>query len=93
METKKEKILKNLEPMFKEAEEKGLWFRSRYQDLWFSPSELKEKHSEGRFIWGKENWELRNPKELIKCHEVAIKSHNNEISNICDRISKERESK
>jgi hypothetical protein len=93
METKKEKILKSLEPMFKEAEEKGLWFNSKYQDLWYSPSELKEKQSEGRFIWGKENWELRNPKELIKEHERAIEYRNKEISNICDRISKERESK
>jgi hypothetical protein len=91
MENKKEKILKNLEPMFKEAKEKGLWFYCNYQDLWFSPSELRKAQSEGRFIWGEKNWRLRNPEELIKLHKSAVKNHNKEIELVRKRISGEKE--
>jgi len=58
-------ILKSLEPMFEKAEKEGLWFYCSYQDLWFKPQELKEKQSNGRFIWGSDNWELRHPFEKI----------------------------
>ncbi len=61
----KERVLKALEPMFKEAEENGLWFHSQYQDLWFSPASLAKAQAEGRFIWGAVNWDLRDPKEKL----------------------------
>jgi hypothetical protein len=51
--------------MFQEAEEKRLWFWSRYQDLWFSPAELRAQHQRGSFRWGHENWKLRDPTELL----------------------------
>ena len=89
--SKREEILDSLETMYNEAEEKGLWFHCSYQDLWFSPSELIKAQSEGRFIWGKKNWELRNPEELIKLHKSAIKNHNKEIELIRKRISGEKE--
>lgn len=47
-----EDLLANLEPMFREAEEKKLWFYCSYQSMWFSPQELRERHEEGRFVWG-----------------------------------------
>jgi hypothetical protein len=54
-------ILASLEPLFKEAEEKKLWFHCNYQDMWFSPKELRAAHAEGRLIWGPVNWRLRDP--------------------------------
>lgn len=56
-------ILKELEPLFKKAEKYGLWFYCNYQDLWFSPNELREEHKNGKFIWGSVNWKLRDPIE------------------------------
>jgi hypothetical protein len=57
-------VLKSLEPLFKEARERGLWFHCGYQDLWFPPDELeKVQTEEGRFIWGAVNWTLRHPNE------------------------------
>ena len=58
-------ILQSLEPLFRKAERECLWFRSPYQDLWFSPAELRANQANGRFIWGPENWELRDPIELV----------------------------
>jgi len=89
--SKRKEILDSLEPMYKEAEEKGLWFHCSYQDLWFSPSELRKAQSKGRFIWGKKNWKLRTPEELIKNHEIASKNHNKEIKLIRKRINGEKE--
>lgn len=56
---------KSLEPLFREAREKGLWFYSAYQALWFAPDELAAKQQAGLFRWGTQNWELRNPMERI----------------------------
>lgn len=63
MET--EDILETLEPLFEQAEKEGLWFYCPYQDLWFTPKELREKQANGRFIWGLPNWELKNPQKKI----------------------------
>ena len=38
---KKEKIIKSLKPMFEQAEKEKLFFYCSYQQLWFSPKELK----------------------------------------------------
>lgn len=62
----KESILKSLEPLFSQAEKEGLWFRSNYQHIELSPKELKVEHANGRFIWGFSNWNLFDPKTLLK---------------------------
>lgn len=45
---------------------KRLWLWCRYQDLWFSPDELKAANDDGRFIWSAVNWEMRSPAEHIE---------------------------
>jgi len=62
---KTEQILNELEPLYKRAKEEGLWFFSNYQQLWFSPKELRDYQSEGNFIWGACNWILRDPIEKL----------------------------
>jgi hypothetical protein len=59
-------ILQSLKPMFDKAERERLWFSSPYQQLWFSPGNLREAQSNGRFRWGSVNWELRDPRERVK---------------------------
>lgn len=59
------KVIESLEPLFKKAEEEGLWFFCSYQQLWFSPKQLRNAHSEGRFLWGALNWSLRDPQEKL----------------------------
>lgn len=68
-----QEIIESLRPLYAEAEEKGLWFCSRHQTLWFSPSELRQAQENGSFRWGAWNWELRDPKERLEelRHEIA----------------------
>ena len=62
----KNTIIKELVPMFAKARAEGLWFYCKYQDIWFSPSELKAENDKGRFILGSVNWTLRDPIERLK---------------------------
>lgn len=62
-ETERELILKSLEPLFETAERYGLLFYCSYQNLWFTPEELRKEQWKGRFIWGACNWKLRKPYE------------------------------
>ena len=83
----KQEILNNLEPLFKKAKEDGLWFYTRYYDLWFSPKELRENHKNEKFIWDAVNWELRDPMERIKQINNIIRNHIKEKENIYNRIN------
>lgn len=83
-------ILKDLQPMFAEAYEKGLWFYSTYQDMWFSPDELDEAQAEGRFIWGPSNWQLRHPNEKIQELEAIKVNIDKEIGDIRRRMTEQR---
>lgn len=62
----REEILNSLKPLFKKAETEKLAFYCSYQDMWFTPAELRECHAHGRFIWGLVNWRLRDPRERIE---------------------------
>ena len=48
-----------LEKFIDMAEAEGLVLHCHYQDLWFTPDELREENANGRFQWGPVNWELR----------------------------------
>ena len=87
MANKREEILKSLEPLFNEAEQKGLWFYCSYEQMWFTPKELKQMHSEDRFIWGEDNWELRNPNEGIRELETLKNNINGQIEGIKYKIN------
>jgi len=84
--TAKQIILKDLEPLFEKAESEGLWFNCMYQDLWFSPEELKALHKENRFIWSAVNWKLRDPQEKIKQLENQEFRINNEKNEFLTKI-------
>lgn len=61
-----QEILNGLEPLIQEAERKGLWLESTYQNIPFSPRELRTKNKNGEFVWGKVNWRLIDPKTLLR---------------------------
>lgn len=79
-------IINGMQPLYEKAEKEGLWFWSRYQDLWFSPSELKEAQGQGRFLWGYVNWELRDPKEKIAQLQRTKSTIDEEIERFKSRI-------
>ena len=57
--------MKELHELIDRAEQAGQWLRSPYQDLWFSPAELRDHIANGKFRWGVVNWELRDPTERM----------------------------
>lgn len=69
-----------------EAESKGLWLRCHYQDLWFSPKELRAAHADWRFWWGVVNWELRDPQELVAIQQKQIDYQVEELNRIKIRM-------
>lgn len=63
----REEILNGLEPMFEQAVREGMKFQSTYDpSFMLTPEQLREYHSEGKFIWGKVNWRLVPDLEKIK---------------------------
>jgi hypothetical protein len=75
----KEQIINSLKPLFKEAIKKKLWFYSNYQGFWISPKELKKQNDNGGFIWGPNNWQLRDPKEKTEELLMEIKDAKQEL--------------
>lgn len=58
-------IAQQLDEMIQTARAEGKWLWCRYQDIWFSPDQLKEQNRNGKFLWGPVNWTLRDPKERV----------------------------
>lgn len=79
-------IIASLEPMFHEAEEKGLWFYHRPSDgdeIWCSPGFLRKEQAAGRLIMAPEHWELRDPvgyMTLLVDKATALISEYNELA-------------
>lgn len=59
----RQQILDELEPMIQEAKEKQLMIQcnGRHREVRFYPHEFKEQLNDGKFIWGRCNWDLENP--------------------------------
>jgi hypothetical protein len=54
-------LAEELAGLIAEAESKGLWISSRYQELWFSPDELRRNNARGAFLWSRDNWKIADP--------------------------------
>jgi hypothetical protein len=74
-------------PLFEQAEREGLWFCCHYQDIWCSPSELREHHKNGRYRWGIINWELRKPAEHLAELERFAKTTSDNVAAFKKRIT------
>ena len=79
-------IIASLQPLFEEAEEKGLWFFHHSPDgeeLWMSPGFLKLRQAEGEHVMAPEHWELRNPigyMQKLHANAEAIVTEYNEMA-------------
>ncbi len=79
MTDSKSEIINDLEPMIREAEQKGFWLQTFYQSIAFSPSELRRAHADGKYLWGKCNWRIVDPQTLMRDETAAaesVRSHN-----------------
>lgn len=55
-----------------EAKRQNKWVFCHYQRLWFSPDELAVQRRKGRFLWGPQNFEIRDPAEGIAERRKAV---------------------
>lgn len=82
-----QEIKEGLKPLFEQAEKEDLIFYCGYQDLFFTPQELKTAHSNGRFIWGVVNWDLRPKNEPIERLESKITMLEEELEKLKIRFN------
>ncbi len=86
-------IILSLEPLFEEAEAKGLWFfheSSEAGEVWCSPEFLKLEQSRGRLIWAPEHWELRSPTGYLKTLRVKTEQQVAEFNELATRFGLEK---
>ena len=76
-------ILLSLQPLFEEAEAKGLWFfheSNEAGEVWCSPEYLRLEQAKGSMVWAPEHWELRSPsaylKKLAMQAEATVEEYN-----------------
>jgi len=86
MTSEREAIISDLQPLFEKARLTGKWFRSPYQNIWFSPDELEKTQSEGRFIWGLVNWELHDPAEREESLKTEVRQAIEELERFQERL-------
>ena len=82
-------IIRSLEPLFEEAETKGLWFfheSSEVGEVWCSPEYLKLEQSRGKLIWAPEHWELRSPSGYLKTLRVKAEQLVAEFNELSGRF-------
>ncbi len=86
-------ILLSLEPLFKEAEEKELWFfheSSEVGEIWCSPEYLRLKQSHGEYIWAPEHWELRSPLGYLNSLRTQAEGVVKEFNGLASRLGHEK---
>jgi len=79
-------ILAGLEPLFREAKEKGHWFYESFHQVWFSPEELRAEHANGKFIWSDVNWKLLDPSRKLRQLDEVIEKAKEEQTEFQARI-------
>ena len=53
-----QELAEAMEPLFREAEAKGLWFRNGYFDVEFSAHRLRHLQAKGEYVQGPGWWSL-----------------------------------
>ena len=83
----------SLEPLFKEAEEKELWFfheSNEVGEIWFSPEYLRLKQSQGEYVWAPEHWELRSPLGYLNNLRAQAEGVVKEFNGLASRLGHEK---
>ena len=86
-------ILLSLEPLFKEAEEKELWFfheSAEVGEIWCSPEFLRLKNSQGELVWAPEHWELRSPLGYLNSLRAQAEGTVKEFNRLASRLGLEK---
>ena len=75
------------------AEAERKWLFLRYQALWVAPDELRVLNAQGRYGWGAENWELRDPQERVDELKFELEMAKQLFESVSYRVAKFKEGK
>lgn len=78
----------DLSALIDRAEAEGKWLFCSYQQLWFSPADLRAQNARGRFCWGAVNWQLRDPQERLAEADRAVEAAQRQRDAIAARLGK-----
>lgn len=81
-------IRNELAQLIAQAEHEGKWLHCHYQDLWFSPAELRRANAEGHFLWGVVYWQLRDPDEHLDRLRAEAARAQRAVKEFVDRMRK-----
>lgn len=70
----KGEVAELLEPLIQQAEREDKLLHCSYQDLTFTPAELRARNAEGRFLWGPVNWTLWSVATYLAGYDTALAS-------------------
>ena len=81
-------IILELQPLFEEAYDNGLWFVacSTVPETWLSPDELKIEQAKGNEIWKESHWELRHPEDRARQLDKAADRMNKAFEDFRKRM-------
>ena len=68
-----------LAPLIEQAEREGKLLESTYQNILFTPTELRRANAEGRFRWDLVNWRLRDIADVLKGYEASVENAKQEL--------------
>ena len=77
-----------LSELIDQAEAEHKWLYYHYQNMWFSPQELRDANAEGRFRWRVVNWRLRDPQEKLKRLREHVKPSQKELEEFKEKIGR-----
>lgn len=82
----KSEVTGPLNELINQAEREGKWLWCHYQDLWFSPAQLRDQNANGKFRWGVVNWQLRDPQERLDEAQRRVNAATQEAERIRRQI-------
>ena len=80
------KKLEDLHKLADEAQSRGMWLRTHYQDIWQSPKEWREQWQKGKFLWSPDAFEIVNPEDLALDIKRKILDLETELRGVYKRI-------
>ena len=65
---------KDLYNLIQKAITERKWLWCSHQNMWFTPEILLQENRNGKYIWGINNWILRDPLERLAEVDIRVRS-------------------
>ena len=88
MSTEAEAIRLELSVLCDQAQREGKALWCHYQNLWFTPAELRRENAAGRFLWSAVNWKLRDPAERTQELTADVERAQRELARWTEHVGR-----